>query len=182
MHKSFNSAKNRKAPEIVLNNILEYFCAMIKNLPILLGFAIMFFACQNEAVTSEQTQSALPKLTHWPVPASGIQVASYQKAIKNDLNKGRFLVNVYTTDSTQNTGEFRMELAYGENVNNVLKIFPKWYERNVVKPLIKPLNSATYGAVIGFDPGDGTFKELFEVNVVGKDLELKQLKMYSVSY
>lgn len=156
---------------------------MIKNLFCLLAFGIFFIACSNPTNQPDAAPAKqLPKLAVWTPEEPGTKVASYEKAIKDDLNKGKFEVNVYTTDSTVQTGEFRLELIYGGNENNTLKIFPKWYEKNVVKPAVKPLEGESFGAIVGFDPGDGTFKELFEVKTIGKDVQLKQTKLYSIGY
>mgnify|MGYP003583108288 CR=1 FL=1 len=158
-----------------------YFAAMKKFALLTLAFACLAMASctdDNTAAKTTQQQNALPKLNVWTVPAQPEKVADYTKAIKGDLNKSKFEVIISTTDSTATTGIFKIELNYGANQNTTEKVFPKWYENNVVKPMVKGMDSLEYGAIIGFDPGDGTFKELFEVTVENKEIKFAQTKMY----
>lgn len=146
-----------------------------------LSMGILSFAsCTEEgkAATEQSTQKSLPKLAVWTVPAQSQQVANYSKAIKDDLNKSKFEVAVSTTDSTAATGAFEVSLNFGANKNTTVKTFPKWYENNIVKPVVKGMDTLDYGAVIGFDPGDGSFQELYEVTVKNKEIKIVQTKMY----
>ncbi|WP_129020326.1 hypothetical protein [Edaphocola flava] len=141
---------------------------------------LMLASCgeENNGTDSQKTQQTLPKLNVWTVPAKGQKVADYSKAIKDDLNKSKFEVIISTTDSSAANGTFKIDLNYGANQNSTDKLFPKWYENNVVKPMVKGIDSLEYGAVIGFDPGDGSFQELYQVTVKDKEIKFQQTKMY----
>jgi hypothetical protein len=141
---------------------------------------LMLASCgeENNGADSQKTQQTLPKLNVWTVPAKGQKVADYSKAIKDDLNKSKFEVIISTTDSSAANGTFKIDLNYGANQNSTDKLFPKWYENNVVKPMVKGIDSLEYGAVIGFDPGDGSFQELYQVTVKDKEIKFQQTKMY----
>ncbi|RQO30249.1 hypothetical protein DBR32_11785 [Taibaiella sp. KBW10] len=138
----------------------------------------VFTACESGTETPKDAKNNLPKLQVWTVPAQKEKISDYSKAIKDDLNKNNFEVIVSTTDSTAATGKFLVELNYGGNKNSTVKTFPKWYENNVVKPIVKGMDTLDYGAVIGFDPGDGSFKELYEITVKNKEIKMQQTKMY----
>jgi hypothetical protein len=141
---------------------------------------LMLASCgeENNGADSQKTPQTLPKLNVWTVPAKGQKVADYSKAIKDDLNKSKFEVIISTTDSSAANGTFKIDLNYGANQNSTDKLFPKWYENNVVKPMVKGIDSLEYGAVIGFDPGDGSFQELYQVTVKDKEIKFQQTKMY----
>lgn len=141
---------------------------------------LMLASCgeENNGADGQKTQQTLPKLNVWTVPAKGQKVADYSKAIKDDLNKSKFEVIISTTDSSAANGTFKIDLNYGANQNSTDKLFPKWYENNVVKPMVKGIDSLEYGAVIGFDPGDGSFQELYQVTVKDKEIKFQQTKMY----
>lgn len=142
---------------------------------------LMLASCGDEnkdANGQAADQKALPKLNVWTVPAKGEKVADYAKAIKDDLNKSKFELIISTTDSSAANGTFKIDLNYGANQNSTEKLFPKWYENNVVKPMVKGIDSLEYGAIIGFDPGDGSFQELYQVTVKNKEIKFQQTKMY----
>lgn len=139
-------------------------------------------ACSNE--TESQTKPAVAALSIWEVPTtSGTEVASYTKKIDEDkLNDAHFEVKIYTTENSANKGTFEIKLASGPGTENIVeKSFPKWTANNVVRPMIKAVDSLKYGAIIGFDPGDGSFKELFLVNFKDNSMELNRLKSYSLA-
>jgi hypothetical protein len=124
-----------------------------------------------------------PQLTIWPVPAPGTEVAHYSKEIAEDkLNNAQFEVKIFTTDESANKGNFEIRLSSGPGTEtSIEKGFPKWTANNVVKPTIKPVDSLQYGAVIGFDPGDGSFKDLFLVRFRDDNMEMHRLKFYSLA-
>lgn len=147
----------------------------------LFAAGLMLASCgeENNGAGDQKTQQpVLPKLNVWAVPAKAQKVADYSKAIKDDLNKSKFEVIISTTDSSAANGTFKIDLNYGANQNSTEKLFPKWYENNVVKPVVKGIDSLEYGAVIGFDPGDGSFQELYQVTVKDKEIKFQQTKMY----
>lgn len=152
---------------------------MKKTALFLLSLSALFIAsCDSATEQKKDAANSLPKLAVWKVPAQTEKISDYHKAIKGDLNKSNFEVIVSTTDSTAATGKFLVELNFGGNKNSTVKAFPKWYENNVVKPMVKGIDTMDYGAVIGFDPGDGSFQELYEITVQNKEIKMQQTKMY----
>lgn len=146
-----------------------------------LGLGPVWTACDgNEENT--RTENVREKLQVWQVPPPGTEVASYTKQIEEDkLNNGRFEVRVFTMDSTASRSEFEITYAYGASGSSSVKLFPKWHEDNVVKPVIKPVDSMDHGAMIGFDPGDGSFKELYLLQYKDAQLRLTRTRAYNKS-
>lgn len=133
-------------------------------------------SCEEEA---KPVKNDLPKLKVWQVAAPGTEVAHYSKAIEEDkLNNGKFEVSIQPNDSTTANGSFDIHIKASAFDENLVKTFPKWYENNVVQPMIKPIDSLKYGAIIGFDPGDGTFNEIYMVSYEQGELKFAQTKMY----
>ncbi len=143
-------------------------------------------ACNNNSAETPPAKkvksSQVPKLNVWAVPTSGTEVAQFSKKIAEDeLNDFKFKVVVKTNDNTANSGAFDITYSAGVLKTTASKPFPKWYENNVVQPIIKPVDSLKYGALVGFDPGDGTFKELYLVSYIGGQLKLTNTKNYSIT-
>lgn len=142
---------------------------------VLAGAGIMS-SCEEE---TKPVKNDLPKLNVWTVAAPGTEVAHYSKAIEEDkLNNGKFEVTIRPNDSTKSSGAFDIKIIASAFEEDLVKTFPKWYENNLVKPLIKPMDTVKYGAVIGFDPGDGSFNEIYIVTYEGGELKFAQTKMY----
>lgn len=151
-----------------------------KNYFILASMALagagMMSSCAEE---TKPVKNDLPKLNVWPVPAPGSEVANYSKAIEEDkLNNGKFTISIRPNDSTESNGAFDIKVTASAFEKDMVKTFPRWYENNLVKPLIKPMDTVKYGAVIGFDPGDGSFNEIYIVTYDGGELKFAQTKMY----
>jgi len=141
----------------------------------LTGTGIMS-SCEEE---TKPVKNDLPKLNVWTVAEPGTEVARYSKAIEEDkLNNGKFEVTIRPNDSTKSNGAFDIKITASAFEEDLVKTFPKWYENNLVKPLIKPIDTLKYGAVIGFDPGDGSFNEIYIVTYEGGELKFAQTKMY----
>lgn len=137
---------------------------------------VMISSCGEE---SQPVKKDLPKLNVWPVAAPGTEVAHYSKAIEEDkLNNGKFEVTIRPNDSTKNNGSFDIKIKASAFDEDLVKTFPKWYEDNIVQPLIKPMDTMKYGVVIGFDPGDGTFNDIYIVTYDKGELKFAQTKMY----
>lgn len=141
---------------------------------LLTGAAIS--SCGEEG---QPAKKDLPKLNVWSVAAPGTEVAHYSKAIEEDkLNNGKFEVTIRPNDSTKSNGSFDIKIKASAFDEDLVKTFPKWYEDNIVQPLIKPIDTVKYGAMIGFDPGDGTFNEIYMVTYDNGELKFAQTKMY----
>lgn len=125
--------------------------------------------------------NAEPELERWALPAPGTEVAAYEKPLKDDLNDFKFFIRIYTNEQTEQNGEFSVAYGYGAVEAQKTKRFPLWYGDRVVKPEIRAVDSLEYGAVIGFDPGDGTFRDLYLVRFVNDLLRFKQIKYYQVT-
>lgn len=143
---------------------------------LLLAGTVMISSCGGE---TQPVKNDLPKLKIWPVAAPGTEVAHYSKPIDEDkLNNGKFAVTIRPNDSTKSNGSFDIKIIASAFEEDLVKTFPKWYEDNLVKPLIRPIDTMKYGAVIGFDPGDGSFNEIYIVTYDNGELKFAQTKMY----
>lgn len=147
--------------------------------------SLSFAACGHDVENPQeqvQEKQNLPKLTIWKVPETGTSVVKFSKKIEgDDLNDFKFSVEVKTIASTATDGNFAISYGVGNARTTLNKPFPKWYENNVVQPIIKPVDSLQYGASIGFDPGDGSFKDLYLVVYKNGQLKISSTKYYNVS-
>lgn len=150
-----------------------------------LSLGLSWAACDGKGDTKTDERSIVadqPKLDVWTVPPAGTEVASYTKQVKEDrLNDSRFEVRVFTMEHTAERSEFEVAYTYGASGNSSVKLFPRWYEDNVVKPVIKPVDSMDYAAMIGFDPGDGSFRELYLLQYKDAQLRLTRTRAYNKS-
>lgn len=135
-------------------------------------------ANQSSALTGTDTV----QITKVTFPKAGTTIDSYQKKVtegkNDDLNDLQFNVEIITTDSSAITGVFDVKFNFGNNVQQTQITFPKWEDGNIVTPKIQEDPSVKYGVIIGFDPGDGSFKDFYSLIIDNKDIKLKQVKAY----
>lgn len=137
--------------------------------------AVVTFGCGNAPKQSKD--NAIPT-TSWNPPAAGTVVAKYEERFnKDNLNEAYFRVIVRATDSSK-SGHFAVEMDGGENKNETEIDLPKWTPGSVLKPVLKKGDS-TYECLLGFDAGDGQFKDLYLIKADDKkSITMKQIKGY----
>ena len=137
----------------------------------------------NDANTSMGVKSTdSVQVTKVTFPKAGTTIANYEKKLSegnnDNLNDLTFSVEIITTDSSAITGVFDVKFNFGHNVQQTQITFPKWEDGNIVTPKIQEDPSVKYGVIIGFDPGDGSFKDFYSLLIDNKDIKLKQVKAY----
>ncbi|KAA5536983.1 hypothetical protein F0919_04750 [Taibaiella lutea] len=147
---------------------------------IYLLFFLVFPAasCVNSTneTTKEQPSSA-SKLQLWNPPAAGVVVDECKEAIPEDkLNNAFFKVIVIATEISD-IGHFDLKLEYGANKNETTIDLPKLNRGTILKPVLKK-GEKKYECILGFDEGDGVFRELYLVSVDNKNIKLKQTRYY----
>lgn len=130
---------------------------------------------------SPQEVKSIPSFTTtqktWTPPPSGTIVDEYTEQIReDDLNDLSFKVTIISTDESEK-GIYDLHLAFGYNENETQLVLPKWPDYTILKPVIKK-GQDKYQCLIGFETGDDTFHELYEVKVDNQDITMKQTKAY----
>jgi len=139
-------------------------------------FLMAITACrQNDSRREEQSSQVTT--TAWEPPATGTTIAEYKERVTEDnLNDKYFRVTVKTTDYSRE-GAYRLKLEYGYNINETDIQLPEWHKGTFLKPVLKK-GAGQYHCLLGFDAGDGKFRELYLINAEGGDIRLKQTKGY----
>jgi hypothetical protein len=131
----------------------------------------------GSAPATQQTTDATVTKVQWQPPAAGATVTEYKERVTDDnLNEKYFRVTVIATESSKE-GTYRLKLEYGFNINETEVHLPEWNKGVTLKPLLKK-GDGNYHCLLGFDTGDGQFRELYTINAEGGDIRLKQPKGY----
>lgn len=139
-------------------------------------FLIACISCSQNNNSGEKQQPGTLK-TMWEPPAAGTTVAEYKERVTEDnLNEKYFRVTVKTTDLSPE-GAYLLKLEYGYNINETDIRLPEWNKGTILKPVLKKGDGA-YHCLLGFDAGDGRFRELYLINAEGGNIRLKQTKGY----
>lgn len=113
------------------------------------------------------------------VPEAGTVVDSLVQKIEHDpLNKREFKVRILATNSSA-TGLYNLELTYGYNFNSTEIVLPAWTDGVILLPQIRAAEEP-YQCFIGFDAGDGVFRELYKVSNDNGTLRLRQTMSYAI--
>lgn len=147
---------------------------MIKKiLPLLL---IVLAGCGQQNTQEQPGKKELK--SQWQPPAAGTVVAKVEERITEDeLNEKYFRVEVIATADSKD-GNYNLKLAQGFNENETTIDLPKWVGGVILKPVLKK-GDKKYSCDIGFDTGDGQFRELYQVRVNGEgNITLKQTRGY----
>lgn len=145
---------------------------------LLLAFFVVFQSCSADSKSKQnnEKENSQPKST-WQPPVSGTVVDSFvEKVAEDKLNNSYFRVVVETTAESKN-GNYTLKLEYGYNKNETTIDLPKWYKGIILKPVLKA-GENKYECELGFDAGDGVFKEFYQIKVEKGDIKLKQIKGY----
>jgi len=147
-------------------------------LRILISLACFTFlySCKSGSPEKSEKPAAVQEAT-WEPPAAGTEVARYTERVKEDkLNEKYFRVIVKATPDSR-SGNFLLRLEYGFNINETAIDLPAWTGNAVLKPVLQKGEGA-YHCLLGFDAGDGQFRELYDIRVDNGDVRLKQTKGY----
>ena len=145
---------------------------------LLFFIALFTTSCINSTDETDKDHiSTTNKIESWNPPVAGTMVDEYKEAIPEDkLNNAFFKVAVIATE-TSNNGHFDLSLEYGANKNETTIDLPKLNRGTILKPVLKKGN-AKYECLLGFDAGDGVFKEYYLVSVENKNIKLKKTHYY----
>lgn len=142
-------------------------------------YAVLFLSACGGGSRAEKSADDVTVVMsdRWQPPAAGTQVAGYKERVtEDDLNEKYFRVSVITTDSSAK-GHYRLKLEYGYNINETEITLPEWTDEIIVKPVLQKGNGP-YQCLLGFDTGDGVFRELYLISAGGGDIRLKQTQRY----
>jgi hypothetical protein len=145
----------------------------------ILPFLFLIFALagcrQNEDTDKQEHQKNVTQ--QWNPPPAGTVVDKFQERVTEDkLNEKYFRITVMATEESK-AGSYLLKLEYGFNINETTIDLPKWTNGTVLKPVLKK-GPGVYSCLLGFDTGDGQFRELYEIKGKGGDVSLKQTKGY----
>jgi hypothetical protein len=145
---------------------------------LLLFLVFLTASCANSTnETGKEHTSSVSKPESWNPPAAGVVVDEYKEAIPEDkLNNAFFKVVIVATEAS-NAGHFDLQLEYGGNKNETTIDLPKLNRGVILKPVLKK-GEKKYECILGFDAGDGVFRELYLVSVDNKNIKLKQTRYY----
>lgn len=145
---------------------------------LLAGSLLLTAACQEPDTMTSPSQTDTVKQV-FTVPPAGTVVDSLVQEIADDaLNKRVFKVRILATSASA-TGLFNLELTYGHNFNSTEIVLPAWTDDVILMPQIRA-DSVPYQCLIGFDAGDGIFRELYKVSSDNGTLRLKQTMSYTI--
>lgn len=148
-----------------------------KILPICLVLAVAGCGPDTEAGKSPDGGGQQEVLKTWNPPPAGTIVDKAEERITEDrLNEQYFRVTVTSTE-TSKEGSFLLKLEYGFNINETTVDLPKWTKGVVLKPVLKK-GAGHYHGLLGFDTGNGQFRELYDISVKNGNVVLKQTKGY----
>jgi len=127
--------------------------------------------------TDKEHDTSVSKNGSWNPPAAGAVVGEYKEAIPEDkLNNAFFKVTIVATE-TSNEGHFDLRLEYGGNKNETTIDLPQLGRGTILKPVLKK-GEGKHECLLGFDEGDGVFRQLYLVSVDNKNIKLKQTNYY----
>lgn len=148
---------------------------MLRKIFPLLCLILAFVACQQNKHTDKQDRKKVTQ--QWNPPPAGTIIDKFQERVTEDnLNEKYFRVTVISTEESK-AGTYLLKLEYGFNINETTIDLPKWTNGAVLKPALKK-GAGIYSCLLGFDTGDGQFRELYEIKAKGGDISLKQTKGY----
>jgi hypothetical protein len=149
----------------MLRKIFSFLCLMVA-----------FAGCRsNEHADKQDHQKKVTQ--QWNPPPAGTVVDKFQERVAEDnLNEKYFRITVISTEDSK-AGAYLLKLEYGFNINETTIDLPKWTNGTVLKPVLKK-GAETYSCLLGFDTGDGQFRELYSIKAQGGDVTLKQTKGY----
>lgn len=131
----------------------------------------------TDETDKEHNVSSASNLKSWNPPAAGTIVDEYKEAIPEDkLNNAFFKVAVVSTEISD-VGHFDLKLEYGANKNETTIDLPKLNRGTILKPVLKK-GEGKYECILGFDEGDGVFRQLYLISVDNKNIKLKQTNYY----
>jgi len=145
---------------------------------LLLTITLGMLSCGNKATEIKQPKVILKA---WNPPPAGTVVDEYKERIIQDgldkVNEFYFKVTIKATDSSK-LGYYALELEKGENKNETDLALPKWPDGSTLKPILKK-GDKQYECLLGFDIGDGIFKEFYKIKVDEKgSIVMKQTMGY----
>lgn len=130
----------------------------------------------SDATDSSSAPSSNVTVT-WQPPTSGTVIDSLQERITEDkLNEIYFKVSVISSEASKN-GSYNLKLEYGYNINETTLDLPEWPNHTILRPVLQQ-GREKYQCLVGFDPGDGEFRPLYEVRVIDKNIRMKQTHQY----
>lgn len=139
-------------------------------------FLAFLYGCKQDNTSGEKQPAASEEAGYWSPPAAGTVVAEHKERVTEDnLNEKYFSVTVFATEQSKE-GTYRLKLEYGFNRNETDLQLPEWTQGAVLKPILK--KQGKYHCLLGFDAGDGQFRELYDINAADGDIRMKQIKGY----
>jgi len=146
---------------------------------ILAAAVILCTSCQEGKPPTDTVANkpTTPAIASWQPPAAGTLIDEYVKKVDEDkLNNKTFKVSLHSTEQSKE-GVYLMKFNYGFNAHEKELSFPKWQGDIVLKPVLKA-GTDKYHCLVGFEAGDNTFHEFYEVTVTNGDLAIKQTTGY----
>jgi hypothetical protein len=149
---------------------------MLRKIFAFLYLMFAFAGCRpNERADKQDHQKNVTQ--QWNPPPAGTVVDKFQERVAEDnLNEKYFRITVIATEESK-AGAYLLKLEYGFNINETTIDLPKWTNGTVLKPVLKK-GAGAYSCLLGFDTGDGQFRELYAIKAQGGDVTLKQTKGY----
>lgn len=140
---------------------------------LLLAIVTLAFGCNTKTKENKVTTTAT-----WNPPVAGTVIDKYEEKVTEDkINDIYFRVIVKATDSSK-YGHFAITLERGGNKNETDFDLPKWNKGIILKPVLKKGNKP-YECFLGFDAGDGVFKDFYQIKVdEKKSIVMKQTTGY----
>lgn len=135
-----------------------------------------FAGCRsNEHANKQDHQKNVTQ--QWNPPLAGTIVDKFQERVTEDnLNEKYFRITVISTEDSK-AGAYLLKLEFGFNINETTIDLPKWTNGTILKPVLKK-GVGAYSCLLGFDTGDGQFRELYAIKAQDGDVTLKQTKGY----
>jgi hypothetical protein len=142
---------------------------------LLIALVLVISGCNSKPT---EVKVKTKPLTSWNPPHAGIVVDKYEEKIEEDkLNNAYFKVILTSTDSSK-AGHYLVQLEKGVFVNKTDVDLPKWTNGVVLKPILKK-GEKPYQCLLGFDVGDGNFKDFYLIKLNEKgDIVMKQTVGY----
>lgn len=140
--------------------------------------ATILLSCNSPSgMADDSAPETVETRPNWQPPAAGTVVDQLKERISEDpLNEAYFEVRITSTEESEN-GRYNLLLAYGQNRNETELELPEWVDDAPLKPMLQA-GSGKYHYFVGFDPGDGRFRELYEIKVVDKNIKMRQTQRY----
>jgi hypothetical protein len=148
---------------------------LYKIFPVLCLMFVLAACKQNEQTDKQDHQKNTTQ--QWNPPPAGTAVDKFQERVAEDnLNEKYFRITVVSTEESKE-GSYLLKLEYGFNINETTIDLPKWTKGTILKPILKK-GPEQYSCLLGFDIGDGQFRELYLIKANSGDISLKQTKGY----